>query len=312
MRAHKGRLAAGIGLLVAALLAVAGSSGSTYAQFSDFGTVSTGAAAGVWAPDPPAECWPAKKKIWKKIKIHGHWIWTWSWSHGKHYKKVVYGTPGDDIIYGGNQSQIIMGLGGNDKLVGGNSGDCLVGGPGRDWLIGGNAKDILIGGGDGDFLDGGNGKDWLDGLGQWLDDLGDLNECIGGRGVDQVVNCLLEGEIEAALMEQNVTVEDPVESTIRRLQETVEQESSADPAGQDTSLAPLPDADVQEEPQPEGTQPDAPKTVESDPAPPVQTEEVAPPPPSPSGTTPDGQSAGGTDATCADPTVASENCEVTP
>jgi hypothetical protein len=115
--------------------------------------------AATWAPEPPAACGDLKQ-----------------------YAGVVYGTQGDDILYGGNRPQIIMGLGGNDTIYGGNSGDCLVGGPGDDHLIGGNAKDILLGGPGNDYLDGGNAKDYLDGE-------DDADDCDGGNGKDDVVNC---------------------------------------------------------------------------------------------------------------------------
>jgi len=115
--------------------------------------------AATWTPDPPAVCGDLEQ-----------------------YAGVVYGTMGDDVLYGGNQSQIIMGLGGNDTIYGGNSGDCLVGGGGDDTLVGGNSKDILLGGPGDDHLDGGNAKDFLDGE-------DDADDCDGGNGKDDVVNC---------------------------------------------------------------------------------------------------------------------------
>jgi hypothetical protein len=115
--------------------------------------------AAIWTPDPPAVCGDLEQ-----------------------YAGVVYGTMGDDVLYGGNHPQIIMGLDGNDTIYGGNSGDCLVGGPGNDRLIGGNSKDILLGGTGDDFLDGGNSKDYLDGE-------DDADDCDGGNGKDDVVNC---------------------------------------------------------------------------------------------------------------------------
>jgi hypothetical protein len=96
---------------------------------------------------------------------------------------IVYGTPGNDVINGGNQKQIIMGLGGNDVINGGNAGDCLVGGAGNDTLNGGNGHDILIGGAGNDTLNGGNGPDILYAGG----DPGDV--CIGGRGPTTFVGC---------------------------------------------------------------------------------------------------------------------------
>jgi hypothetical protein len=112
---------------------------------------------GEWPPPPPAAC-------------------------GTGYAKVVYGTPGDDVLHGGNQSQIIIGLGGDDTIYAGNSGDCLVGGDGNDKLYGGNAKDILIGGPGNDYLNGNNGVDTLDG-GVGTD------TCVGGHAPDATTNC---------------------------------------------------------------------------------------------------------------------------
>jgi predicted ribosomally synthesized peptide with SipW-like signal peptide len=151
-------LAAAGAAAVAVLLA--GGTGGTYAQFTDFQVVHAEARAGVWAPDPPAACGPVSD-----------------------YSGVVYGTASDDNLTGGSHPQIIMGLGGNDVIHGGNGGDCLVGGDGNDRLLGENAKDILIGGDGDDYLDGGNGKDFLDG-GPGTGDV-----CLGGNGNDTYVDC---------------------------------------------------------------------------------------------------------------------------
>jgi Ca2+-binding RTX toxin-like protein len=132
----------------------------TFASFSDFQETQSEAKAGVWASDPPAACGPIGK-----------------------YDGVVYGTPGDDVLSGGNHPQIIMGLAGNDVIHAGNSGDCIVGGDGDDQLYGDNAKDTIIGGDGDDLLDGGNGKDDLDG-GPGLADV-----CIGGNGHDTITDC---------------------------------------------------------------------------------------------------------------------------
>jgi Ca2+-binding RTX toxin-like protein len=77
--------------------------------------------------------------------------------------RLVHGTPGDDVIHGGNHPQVIVGYGGDDVLHGGNQSDCLLGGAGDDRLYGGNGNDVLIGGAGDDVLEGGNGKDVLDG-----------------------------------------------------------------------------------------------------------------------------------------------------
>ncbi len=143
--------------------------GTTYGELSDFrvdGPQHVG--AGEWTPDPPAAC--------GDLSQYG--------TPPHRFDAVAWGTPGDDVIHGGNRPQIIMGLGGDDVIYGGNSGDCLVGGDGDDRLIGGNAKDILLGGAGNDYLSGDNGKDSLDGE-------EDLDECEGGNGNDTIVNCEL-------------------------------------------------------------------------------------------------------------------------
>ena len=76
-----------------ALVAQVGGPG-TYAAFSDRQVTQhqDQAGAGVWAPDPPAACGPV----------------------ADYPGGVVYGTVGDDVLYGGNQAQILMGLAGDD------------------------------------------------------------------------------------------------------------------------------------------------------------------------------------------------------
>jgi Ca2+-binding RTX toxin-like protein len=132
---------------------------STYAAYSDFTAMHHSAAAGIWTADPPDDCGALSQ-----------------------YAGVIWGTSGDDELFGGNQRQVIMGLGGDDVIHGGNSGDCLVGGDGNDHLYGGTGKDILIGDNGDDSLDGGNGKDYLDG------GAGD-DDCLGGNAPDTLRNC---------------------------------------------------------------------------------------------------------------------------
>lgn len=157
-----------LGVAGALSLCLTATGGSTYAAFSDFAVVQASATAGVWAPDPPAECGPLTD-----------------------YSAVLYGTPGDDTLEApgpgnngndGNKGQILMGYGGDDTLVGGNGKDCLVGGDGNDTLSGGNGKDILLGGGGDDTLIGGNGKD--NGNGGGGNDI-----CQGGRGTNTLEDC---------------------------------------------------------------------------------------------------------------------------
>jgi len=139
---------------------IAAGTGQTFASWSDFQVIHAESQAGVWKPDPPSACGALSK-----------------------YDGVVYGTPEDDVLTGGNHRQIIMGLGGNDVINGGNSGDCLVGGEGDDKLYGGNAPDILVGGDGNDLLDGGNGPDDTDG------GPGDGDVCIGGHAPTTYVDC---------------------------------------------------------------------------------------------------------------------------
>lgn len=151
--------AAAVGLLASALASSPRPTG-TEALFTFRAQPQVNSIQGaIWAPDPPAACGDVAR-----------------------YDGILYGTLGDDVMYGGNQPQIIMGIAGNDRILGGNSGDCLVGGSGDDRLFGGNAKDVLLGGPGNDYLDGGNAKDYLDGE-------DDADECDGGNGQDDVINC---------------------------------------------------------------------------------------------------------------------------
>ncbi|MGA9750153.1 MAG: calcium-binding protein [Nocardioides sp.] len=159
MPTHRGAA----GVLALAMVTAIGwaGSGTTLASFTDFSASTLTVGAGVWAPDPPEACADILRKP---------------------HATIVWGTPGDDVLTGGNHPQVLMGLGGNDTLTAGNQGDCLVGGDGDDRLEGTNAKDVLIGGAGDDYLDGGNGKDFLDGG-------DDIDICLGGNGKDVVVNC---------------------------------------------------------------------------------------------------------------------------
>jgi hypothetical protein len=188
---------------------------------------------GIWAPDPPEACGDVK-----------------------HYAAVVYGTQGDDVLYGGIHPQIIMGLAGNDRIVGGNSGDCLVGGPGDDQLIGGNAKDILLGGIGNDYLDGGNAKDYLDGE-------DDADDCDGGNGKDDVVNCDGGALVAPLSLAQQSAPDDAVQADA----ETPEADPTAQPVpeqpGPDNSL----DSSAGQDPAPESS---------PDPSPTIETPEATP------------------------------------
>jgi predicted extracellular nuclease/Ca2+-binding RTX toxin-like protein len=78
------------------------------------------------------------------------------------------GTPGNDVILGGNGNDSISGLAGNDYLIGGGGNDTLNGDDGDDllrddqgddYLIGGSGNDDLYGGGGNNTLEGGEGND---------------------------------------------------------------------------------------------------------------------------------------------------------
>ncbi|MFZ5846669.1 MAG: hypothetical protein ACOYX5_04715 [Actinomycetota bacterium] len=218
MLARRHRVGFGVGMVLAGMLSVSSGSGQTYANFSDFAVAEAATSAGLWAPDPPAACWPD----WHKK--HGwHWFMDWDdkapdhhkdwdnddwddksystkksfgrWGlggptaeglapfHGRSWPRmqIIYGTVGDDVpLEGGNGPQIIMGLAGSDVINGGNSLDCLVGGPGDDILNGANSTDILIGGPGTDQLNGGNGIDIL------IGDAG-ADQLNGGNGPDIIL-----------------------------------------------------------------------------------------------------------------------------
>jgi Ca2+-binding RTX toxin-like protein len=74
-------------------------------------------------------------------------------------KTTIFGTNGNDFLYGGPGGELIYGFDGNDVLDGGNGNDELRGGAGADWLAGGNGDDLLEGGTQGDYLQGGAGND---------------------------------------------------------------------------------------------------------------------------------------------------------
>ncbi|MHC2382917.1 calcium-binding protein [Bradyrhizobium liaoningense] len=79
------------------------------------------------------------------------------------FKKIKFGTNGDDAIPGSNHSDIILGFGGNDTIVAGLGNDIVLGGRGNDWIDGGKGNDTLFGESGNDALIGGNGNDDLHG-----------------------------------------------------------------------------------------------------------------------------------------------------
>jgi Ca2+-binding RTX toxin-like protein len=100
--------------------------------------------------------------------------------------KVIRGTEGDDIIYGGGANQTILGGGGNDIIIGGGGGDRISGGKGDDRLYGVEGGDQLRGGIGNDRITGGRGNDRLSGDGgndRMAGEIGD-DHLFGGRGHD--------------------------------------------------------------------------------------------------------------------------------
>lgn len=92
--------------------------------------------------------------------------------HGGDNADTVRGFDGDDSLTGDAGQDMLGGGNGNDTLDGGTENDTLNGGAGNDVLIGGNGNDSLFGGADddnltgnakNDTLRGGTGDDTLDG-----------------------------------------------------------------------------------------------------------------------------------------------------
>jgi Ca2+-binding RTX toxin-like protein len=69
------------------------------------------------------------------------------------------GENGHDRIYGRGGGDMLEGENGNDRLDGGSGNDTLVGSDGADTLVGGSGNDVLNGGYLGDTLHGGAGSD---------------------------------------------------------------------------------------------------------------------------------------------------------
>jgi len=124
------------------------------------------------------------------------------------YSNWIFGTPGNEIILGGNGADNIWGndgtdrirgLGGDDNIAGGNGddtifgedgNDTLFGGAGEDKLFGNDGEDTLYGGDDNDVLNGGNGNDTLFG-GAGDDTLrGEAGDDVlyGGDGDDRLIS----------------------------------------------------------------------------------------------------------------------------
>jgi hypothetical protein len=90
--------------------------------------------------------------------------------HWGPFGKKIFGTNGDDDIFGSNHSETIFGFRGddaifaglgNDTVLGGRGDDLIDGGKGNDRLFGEKGNDALIGGEGNDDLFGGAGRDLL-------------------------------------------------------------------------------------------------------------------------------------------------------
>ncbi|MBI2978475.1 MAG: hypothetical protein HYY38_06570, partial [Rhodospirillales bacterium] len=130
-------------------------------------TVSAGVPGGISATGPAADPAPDDSSVHK-----------------------IFGTDGNDVIYGHNREEFIDGGAGNDTIIGEGGADVIVGGEGDDKLKGGGGADDLFGGAGNDTLEGGEGADRLFG-GEGDDTLE------GGEGADILVggagNDVLEG-----------------------------------------------------------------------------------------------------------------------
>lgn len=101
---------------------------------------------------------------------------------------TLVGTPGDDVIVGGDEADVLSGRAGEDLMSGGHgedrlegnyAGDQLFGGPDDDALFGNLGPDRLFGEGGDDTLAGGGGADLIRG------GAGD-DELNGGPGADRM------------------------------------------------------------------------------------------------------------------------------
>ena len=101
---------------------------------------------------------------------------------------TIYGTPGIDILFGGDGDDVIFGYqgddfidggDGDDKAFGSSGNDTITGGPGNDLLNGDSGNDDLYGEEDNDTLNGGTGADYMEGG-------DDEDELFGGDGADEM------------------------------------------------------------------------------------------------------------------------------
>jgi Ca2+-binding RTX toxin-like protein len=82
---------------------------------------------------------------------------------------IIYGSPGNDNINGGNQNQTIYGGAGNDIITGSNQIDEIYGGSGNDTITGSTQADKLFGGSGNDTISGDQQSDLI--VGGWGADM---------------------------------------------------------------------------------------------------------------------------------------------
>ena len=107
---------------------------------------------------------------------------------GSHHSDTIFGFRGDDAIFAGLGNDTVLGGRGDDLIDGGKGNDRLFGEKGNDALLGGEGNDDLFGGSGRDLLLGGAGRDELNGDGG-----NDKFLFRKGMGVD-TVECLEAGD----------------------------------------------------------------------------------------------------------------------
>jgi hypothetical protein len=92
---------------------------------------------------------------------------------------LIFGTPGNDTIYGYGGNDQIFGLGCDDRLYGGTGNNVVNGGSGDDHLYGDSGNDRVDGDYGEDIIEGGQGNDLL--IGSYGKDV-----LTGGHGDDNL------------------------------------------------------------------------------------------------------------------------------
>jgi len=82
---------------------------------------------------------------------------------GGFFKKNIFGTNGDDVIFGSEHSDTIFGFRGGDTISAGAGSDTVFGSRGDDLIDGGKGNDRLFGDKGNDGLVGGDGNDEIGG-----------------------------------------------------------------------------------------------------------------------------------------------------